>query len=64
MITHVPAPSLQSLVELHGGYDRIPASAWQRFDDAMARWRDRQRTGADYEVGQNIVQNRQLRRRG
>jgi hypothetical protein len=34
-----PAPSFQVLVELHGGYDRIPAIAFAAHDEAMAKWR-------------------------
>jgi hypothetical protein len=35
-----PEPSLQELVEKHGGYSRIPPDAWIDFDRRMERWRE------------------------
>jgi hypothetical protein len=35
-----PEPSLDELVERHGGYSRIPTSAWIDFDRRMERWRE------------------------
>jgi hypothetical protein len=35
---HQP-PSLQELVEAHGGYDKITTDAWERFDAEMKLWR-------------------------
>jgi hypothetical protein len=34
-----PEPSLQELVERHGGYSRVPPEAAQ-FDAAMRRWQE------------------------
>jgi hypothetical protein len=35
-----PEPSLQELVERHGGYSRIRVEAWADFDRRMERWRE------------------------
>jgi hypothetical protein len=35
-----PEPSLQELVERHGGFARVPVAAWLDFDRRMARWRE------------------------
>ena len=32
-------PSLQKLVENHGGYPNITPVAWQRFDEQMRVWK-------------------------
>ena len=34
-----PAPSLQHLIEYHGGYDHITPEAWAEHDAAIAKWR-------------------------
>jgi hypothetical protein len=34
-----PEPSLVALVEAHGGYSKIPSSAWAEFDRQMEAWR-------------------------
>ena len=41
----VEPPSLQKLVEEHGGYDRIPEAAWKKFDAAMEEWKAMVRSG-------------------
>jgi hypothetical protein len=38
-----PEPDLQELVQTFGRYDRIPAWAWQQFDQEMEAWRARYR---------------------
>lgn len=43
--TIIPPPNLQALVARHGGYDRIPAEIWIKYDRAMANWKDRLRYG-------------------
>lgn len=40
-----PPPSLQKLVEAHGGYDKITPDAWVKFDADMARWKALVRSG-------------------
>jgi hypothetical protein len=40
-----PPPKLQDLVASHGGYDRIPQSAWVAYDAALASWQERIRLG-------------------
>jgi hypothetical protein len=36
-------PDLQELIELHGGYDKIPPEAWTEWDRLYAAYRERQR---------------------
>ena len=38
-------PSLQQLVVDYGTWDKIPHEAWQAFDTAMAKWKDKSRYG-------------------
>lgn len=38
--TVTPPPDLQSLVEQFGGYDRITAEAWRKYNAELARWRN------------------------
>jgi hypothetical protein len=38
-----PPPDLQTLIALHGGYDRVRPEAWAEFDQAMAEWHLRRR---------------------
>jgi hypothetical protein len=40
-----PPPNLQDLVVSHGGYNRIPQSAWATYDAALAAWQERVRLG-------------------
>jgi hypothetical protein len=35
-----PEPSLAALVERHGGFSKVPAEAWLRFDRDMKRWQE------------------------
>jgi hypothetical protein len=48
-------PDLQALVEAHGGWDRIPQSAWNQFDYDMARWKTRLRLGDDFQEEQTAL---------
>jgi len=36
-------PNLQQLVEQHGGYDKIPESAWEQFEREKIVWRGKLR---------------------
>jgi hypothetical protein len=38
-----PPPSLQELVAKYGGYDKIPALEWERFDLARTQWESARR---------------------
>jgi hypothetical protein len=38
-----PEPSLQELVERHGGFSRVPPEAWAEFDRKMDDWKRRYR---------------------
>jgi hypothetical protein len=38
-------PDLQALVRHYGGYDKITAAAWDRWDSANAEFQARQREG-------------------
>jgi hypothetical protein len=38
-----PAPDPQMLAEKHGGWSKVPIPAWQRFDRAVAAWKERLR---------------------
>ena len=42
-------PNLQKLVEAYGGYNKIDAMAWQRFDREVVLWKDKIRYGDWYE---------------
>jgi hypothetical protein len=42
----IDPPSLQKLVEDHGGYDKIPESAWKQFDLEMEAWKADVRSGS------------------
>ena len=45
LYSEIPPPSLQKLVEKHGGYDRIPEAIWKKYDAALKRWQDQISSG-------------------
>lgn len=49
-------PSLQALVEQHGGWDRVTAQAWEKFDAETRQWR------AHLASGDHFVQVQRSRR--
>jgi hypothetical protein len=48
-------PSLQKLVEDHGGYPNITEEAWQRFDERMIVWKSRIRHGDRYQCSTRVA---------
>ena len=42
----IEPPNLQELVELHGGWDKIPREAWELHDQNTKRWQQQVRWGA------------------
>jgi hypothetical protein len=48
-------PSLQKLVENHGGYPNITEEAWQRFDERMIAWKSRIRHGDRYRCSTGVA---------
>jgi hypothetical protein len=48
-------PSLQKLVEDHGGYPNITEEAWHRFDERMIVWKSRIRHGDRYQCSTRVA---------
>jgi hypothetical protein len=42
-----PEPSLQELVQRHGGFSKVPPEVWHRFDAELRAWQEAYRKRAE-----------------